>query len=243
LLTTSQVAKICNVDRTTVGYWIRTAKISAKRAGKKYLIAVDDLRLFLESQGQMIPKELFEGNCQDPIFPDSQPCWRLVQTKAAGTRCEQCPVYKRGIEPCFTYQASGTTCSAHRCPDCEFYRNYVHPRIKFIHQIKMPAAVYKDLFIWGANSCFESLCDLKKGQAIGYGIEQLVHPDSMEMVISFAKRRSLGHQQIPKHYETNFKTKKNERKKVFLSIVPLIEPQRTFLMVVEPQKGTHSAGI
>jgi hypothetical protein len=56
----------------------------------------------------------------------------------------------------------------------------------------------------------------------------------MEMVISFAKRRSLGHRQFPKHYETNFKTKAKERIKVFLSIVPLIEPSGTFLVIVDP---------
>ncbi|MEJ2638606.1 MAG: helix-turn-helix domain-containing protein [Desulfosarcinaceae bacterium] len=239
MLTTSQVAKICKVDRTTVGYWIRTAKIRAKRVGKKYLIAANDLRLYLESQGQQIPKELFQGSRQESIFPDIQPCWRLIQTEARGSSCIKCPVYKRGIEPCFTYQAGGTTCSSERCLDCEFYRNSFFPRIKFIHQMRMPAAVYKDLFIWGANSAFESLCELKEGQAIGYGIEQLVHPDSMEMVISFAKRRSLGHRQVPKHYEANFKTKEKGRINVFLSIVPLIEPQGTFLMIVEPLKSQN----
>ena len=235
MLTTSQVAKICKVDRTTVGYWIRTAKIKARRKGKKYLIAVNDLRLFLESQGQPIPKELFQGSSQDSIFHDIQPCWRSIQTEEARSRCIQCPVYERGIEPCFTFQADSTTCSPDRCLDCGFYRNFVYPRIKFVHQIDMPAAVYKDLFFWGANSRFESLCDLKKGQAIGYGLEHLVHPDSMEMVISFAKRRSLGHRQIPKHYETNFKTEEKGRIKVFLSIVPLIEPPGTFLVIVDPQ--------
>jgi hypothetical protein len=163
-----------------------------------------------------------------------QPCCRSVQTEATGNHCIECPVYKRGVEPCFTYRAGSTTCSPDKCRDCAFYRNVIYPWIKFIHQLEMPAAVYKDLFLWGATSHFESLCELTKGQAIGYGSECLVHPDSMEMVISFAKGRSLGHQQIPKHYESTFKTKENGLRNVSITIVPSIEPLGTFLVIADP---------
>ena len=60
IITVNQAASFCDVDRTTVGYWIRSGKLAANRIGKKYAIPVEELCFYLQSTGQNIPDALKE---------------------------------------------------------------------------------------------------------------------------------------------------------------------------------------
>jgi excisionase family DNA binding protein len=233
-LTTAQVADLCGVDRTTVGYWVRTGKIQARRAGKSYQIQVSDLRLFLESSGLSIPEELGRQNHQRLDFPTVQPCWDYFTATHEQGRCETCVVYMNKVEPCFTCREIGAGCCAVNCASCEYYRKFYHSRIRFVHQIQSPAAVYKGLYIWGGNDAYESLLGFAMGQSIGAGIERVVHGDNMEMIISFAKRRALGDPCIPKYYQAEVKTKDKGKIAVQVLVTSLNEPAGTFLAIFDP---------
>ncbi|MDA8141798.1 MAG: helix-turn-helix domain-containing protein [Desulfobacteraceae bacterium] len=236
-LTTNQVADLCGVNRTTVGYWVRTGKIQARRSGKLYFIHENDLRLFLESSGQAIPPELARRSHQISDFPTVQPCWDFFKTNIADGRCDDCAASKNSAEPCFTYREGGVDCRDAKCLDCEYYRKYYLPRIKFVYQINLPAAVYRGTTIWGANSLFEALRGFDRGEVIGLGIERVVHQDSMEMAISNAKRRTMGDRSVPKHYQMDIRTREGDKTAVHLLVTPLNEPWGTFLAIFHPMVG------
>lgn len=233
-LTTNQVAVMCGVDRTTVGYWVRTGKIQAIRSGKHYQIPVNDLRLFLESSGQTVPEALSLQSNQCLDFPTIQPCWEFFKASQIEGRCAACAAFKNALEPCFTRRRIGSGCCEVKCMDCEYYRKYYLPRMKFVHQIDMPALISKGLYVWGANYPFESMRGFEMGQSIGAGVESIVHRDSMEMVISFAKRRTLGDRCLPTHYSADVRTKENGKIAVQVSVAPLNEPIGTFLAIFDP---------
>jgi excisionase family DNA binding protein/PAS domain S-box-containing protein len=232
-LTTHQVADICGVNRTTVGYWVRTGKIQAQRTGKLYKIPIADLRLYLESIGKAIPEALSQEDNQHLDFPTIRTCWDFFEKNRAEGRCKRCAIFKNN-EPCFTYREVGSACCTGICIACEYYEKYYRSRIRFIHQIGLPAAIIKGLFIWGGNRPSEELFGFELGEAIGLGIERVVHPDSLEMVISFAKRRTMGDQSTPNYYRAKIKTKNNEKKTVQLLVTPLDEPKGTFLVLFDP---------
>ena len=50
------------------------------------------------------------------------------------------------------------------CLSCRYYMETYFPRIQFVHQFGMPAAVFKDLYLWGGNSQCAELC----GRAHGF---------------------------------------------------------------------------
>ena len=230
-LTTNQVADICGVNRTTVGYWVRSGKVHAQRIGKLYKIPIADLRLYLESIGKTIPAALSQESNQLLDFPTIKTCRDFFESNHIDGRCSGCTI-SIDNEPCFTYREVGSACCVGRCMECGYYNKYYLSRIKFVHQIGMPAAVFKGLFIWGANPPFEKLHGFKIGEAIGAGIERVVHPDSMEMVISYAKRRTMGDKLIPNSYRANIKTK-NGKITVQLLVTPLNEPKGTFLVLFD----------
>ena len=42
LLSVSQVASLCGVGHSTVGYWVRGNKLGARRVGNQYSIPVEE---------------------------------------------------------------------------------------------------------------------------------------------------------------------------------------------------------
>ena len=87
VLSVSQAAALCGVGHSTVGYWIRANKLRAFRVGKQYSIPVQELLLYLKSNGQKIPDELAGA---DSLSPDSrifQNCWQYFQGGAEGHNC------------------------------------------------------------------------------------------------------------------------------------------------------------
>ena len=79
VLSVSQVASLCGVGHSTVGYWIRANKLRAFRVGNQYSIPVEKLLLYLKSNGQKIPDELAELNLQVSGSGIFQNCWQYFK--------------------------------------------------------------------------------------------------------------------------------------------------------------------
>ncbi len=230
-LSVAQAAALCGVGRTTVGYWIRSRKLSATRVGRNYSIPAEDLSFFLKSTGNKLPDELIDENFIAPFFRSFSNCWQYFQGTSHGQDCEDCPVFKNHLDVCFI----GKNSSSLRCPcgchDCPHYKEIYLPRIQFIYQIDLPAVIHKDLYIWGGNKNWAELCEVQENDLPGMGIEQLVHPDSLEKVISDIKQRAFGEPDIPRMYSIYLKNTKNGKSKVRIAVYPLSEPFGTNLIV------------
>ncbi len=68
------------------------------------------------------------------------------------------------------------------------------------------------------------------------GVENLVHPDSLEAVISETKRRALGYSESSSTIDIFIKNNRNGKLKVSASLYPLRKPPGTFLVLAEPVK-------
>lgn len=233
ILSVPETARLCGVSRGTINYWIKAKKLHAKRSGRNYSIAVSELIRFLTSTGKNIPTELKNDDFQGPLFRSSQPCWEYWDGKNHSQACKDCVVFVNKLDNCFiAKKSSGIQCST-TCSDCQYYREIYLPRIHFIHQIQMPAAVYKDLYLWGGNRKFSQLVEVQEKDLIGMGIEVLVHPDSLPTVIFNIKNRALGDPQIPRRYSIFFNSNKYNKLSVEITVCPLAEPSGTHLVLAE----------
>ena len=129
------------------------------------------------------------------------------------------------------------TVSVNRCPEncygCHYFCEYYGPCVAFVYQIEKPAAVYKDLYVWSGNKAWADLCGTDVERLIGVGIEEIIHPDSLKMVISYDKRRQQGDPTVPDRYQVFFGDKSGRKIEVSLAISPLIRPSGTWLAVAE----------
>jgi excisionase family DNA binding protein len=232
-LSVAQAALLCGVGRTTVGYWIRSKKLRANRVGRNYSIPVQDLLYFLKSSGQEIPSELQGENLRGPIFKSFQHCWEYWQGREPARNCEACLAFKRRVEVCFTAKNIKESKCSKECDLCQYYVEIFLPKIHFVNQINAPAAVIKDLYFWCGNSKWARLCGVRKKDLIGLGIEEIVHPSSLETMISRAKRRSLGDFEIPEKFILNLKNRQTDKVAVLVSVYPLSDPEGAFLILVE----------
>ena len=232
-LSVAQAALLCGVGRTTVGYWIRSNKLRANRVGRNYSIPVQDLLYFLKSSDQEIPLELQDENLRGPIFKSFQHCWEYWQGREPERSCEACVAFKRRVEVCFTAKNIKESKCAKECDLCQYYVEIFLPKIHFVNQIEAPAAVIKDLYFWCGNSKWARLCGIRKKDLIGLGIEEIVHPSSLETMISRAKRRFLGDFEIPEKFILNLKNRRTDKVAVLVSVYPLSEPEGAFLILVE----------
>ena len=236
----TQAAALCGVGRTTVGYWIRSKKLRASRTGKKYQIPVQDLLYFLKAEGQEIPVQLEKQNLNRPVFRTFQNCWRYYQDDSHGLNCQQCIAFKNKLQVCFSARSSGTLSCQGRCETCRYYQDTYYPRLQFIHQFDSPAAVIKDLYFWAGNLEMAKLCEVDEMGLAGMGVEQVVHPRSLECVISGAKKKALGDPDIPTEGIIYFKNNQLEQLKVKLSVYLLKEPQGSFLVLAQPESNGHT---
>ena len=94
----------------------------------------------------------------------------------------------------------------------------------------------KDLFFWCGNSKWAQLCEVEKKDLIGLGIEEIVHPSSLETMISRAKRRSLGDFELPEKFALNLKNRQSGKITVLVGVYPLTEPEGAFIVLVESAK-------
>ncbi|CAB1068101.1 hypothetical protein D1AOALGA4SA_230 [Olavius algarvensis Delta 1 endosymbiont] len=232
-LSVSEAAACCRVGRTTVGYWIRSKKLRATRVGRNYTIPVEDLLFFLKSSGQKIPPELLEGNRGGPIFQSYQNCWQYWDGTDHGLRCHRCIALKNNLQACFTVKDSRLLgCS--NCSDCQYYLDTFLHRIQFLHQIELPAAVFKDLYLWGGNSSCAEICRVQQKELVGMGIEKIVHSDSLPKVIETIRKLALGEPPVNDDCVITIKNERESPINIRTSVYPLGEPANTFLVLGIP---------
>ena len=232
-LSVYRTAALCGVGRTTVGYWIRSKKLYAHRIGRNYSIPVEDLLFFIKSSGQEIPLELLEGNNSGPIFKSYQNCWQFWDGTQHGVGCRGCIAFTNQLQACFTVKDSGLLgCSD--CNTCRYYIETILHRIQFIHQIELPAAVFKDLYLWGGNASCAELCNVPTGKLIGMGIEKIVHADSLPKVIAAIRKLALGEPDVKEDCIISIKNDRESPRKVRVSVHPLHEPAKAFLVLGVP---------
>jgi hypothetical protein len=145
------------------------------------------------------------------------------------------------VDVCFTAKIIEESKCTRQCDLCQYYVEIFLPKIHFVNQIDTPAAVIKDLYFWCGNNQWALLCEVEKKDLIGLGIEEIVHPSSLEAMISRAKRRSLGDFKIPEQFSLNVKNHRVGKITVLVGVYPLVEPEGAFLVLVEstgPQAPT-----
>lgn len=233
LLSVSQVASLCGVGHSTVGYWIRGNKLRAHRVGKQFSIPVEELLLYLKSKGQKIPDELAGVDSLSPGSGTFKNCWQYFKDVTDEHDCNNCFVFKKRVETCFTSRGTGSLECSTNCPDCKYYIETHLPRIQFIHQISSPAAISKDFYIWGGNKAWAELCEVGERDLPGMGIEQIFHPNSLEMIIAGIKKRILGHSSVANACSVFFKNNEKEKIAVQVSVYDLKDPREGLLILAD----------
>jgi excisionase family DNA binding protein len=232
-LSVSKAAALCGVGRTTVGYWIRTKKLYARRVGRNYTIPVEDLLFFLESSGQQIPVELSHQKAKKPIFRSFQNCWQHWDGSDHARNCGDCIAFENQLQACFSARDSGhLRCS--ECYQCSYYLETIYPRIQFVHQINMPAAVIKNFHLWGGNAHCAELCEVQPRDLVGMGIEKIVHASSLARIIRAIRKMMLGNLVSEKNCRISIHNSREDQQKIQVSIYPLREPKNVFLVLGMP---------
>ena len=239
LLSVAQAASLCSVGHSTVGYWVRKNKLRAQRLGRQYSIPVEELLLYLKSNGQKIPEELAGIDFADPDSRTLQNCWQHFKDATDGHACDDCFVFKNRVEPCFTCKGTASFHCSTDCPECTHYMETYLPGMQFIHQLSSPAAIAKDFYLWGGNKLWAELCGVGEKDLPGMGIEQVFHPDSLEMIITGIKKKILGYPSFTESYETFFKNNEKDKIAVHISIHGLDDPPEALLILAEPKKARH----
>jgi excisionase family DNA binding protein len=232
-LSVSKAATLCGVGRTTVGYWIRSKKLYARRTGRKYTIPVEDLLFFLQSSGQRIPAELSQQNVYRPIFRSFQNCWQYWYGSIHARNCTGCIAFENQQHACFTLKDSGLLkCTG--CYQCPYYVETIYPRIQFVHQISTPAAVFKDFHLWDGNAPCAELCEVHPKDLVGMGIEKIVHASSLAKIIEAIRKIMLGNLDFGKSCRISVHNSHLGRREIQVSVFPLQEPESVFLMMGMP---------
>ena len=232
-LSVTKTAALCGVGRTTVGYWIRTKKLCARRVGRNYKILVEDLLYFLESSGQQVPVELSHQKVDRPIFRSFQNCWQHWDGSDHARNCGECIAFNNQLQACFSARDSGLLrCS--KCYQCSYYIETIYPRIQFIHQINMPAAVIKDFHLWGGNAHCAELCEVQPKDLVGMAIEKIVHASSLAKIIGAIRKMMLGDLAVENSCRISVHNSREGRRKIQVSVYPLQEPENVFLVLGIP---------
>jgi hypothetical protein len=233
MLSVMNISKICDVARSTASYWITQKGLPAQRYGNKFLVSVEDLILFLESAGRPVPQVLVEGlgGVFAHPFKSRQNCWDYWEKEQHGG-CEGCEVFKYQISECFTLRTNRRKCSV-SCSTCQFYYEYYTQYTSFIHQMSLPAAVLKDMYIWSGNQAWGDLCGVDIDSLIGMGIEEIIHPESIKIIINFNRKikqsDNAGFLKSPVFFEDPDGKKIN----VDLAMVSLKQPEGAYFAVAD----------
>lgn len=241
-LTVSRAAALCGVNRNTIGAWIRSGKIRADKVGRKYFIPVEELVYFLQATGQKIPVELGGDRLSGPSFRSMRHCWHYFRDKMDQRTCELCTVYQNRLDVCFTGKESHALICNGQCHRCGYYRDVFYPRIQFIQQIAFPAAVYKELYLWGGNRKWSELTGQPETELVGLGIEKICHPASLGEFITNDKKRSLGNPRAPRTETIYIRHAQRGRVRVRIAVYPLSEPSGTWLLLGEAQREPSPGG-
>lgn len=230
-LSVREVATLCGVNRNTVGYWCRSGKIQAHRVGKKYLIPIKDLRLFLESTGRDVPEGLYLENPSARIFKTIAPCWEYFQETPHGEKCQDCRIYKKRLDVCFISRSFRISNCSEGCYECNYFRDIYLPRIQMVHQIAIPAFIYKDFHFWGGNKGGAELCGLEVDEILGMGMEKLIHRDSLEFLLHEFRMLDLNELESSSTFPIYLKNGNREKIRVEAIFSPLNDPEEAWLVL------------
>ena len=236
MVSVPQAAALCGVTRATINNWINNKKLYAIRSGRNYAVPAKELLIFLRSTGREIPSELQSGDLKGLLFKTFQYCWDYSKDSAHEEMCKGCVVSDKKLDVCFTARGSSKLDCTVECFECGYYQEIHFPRIQFIHQLDFPAAVCKGLFFWGANSRWAAINRISQKEFPGMGIERLIHPNSLEMVISAIRKMELG-ESLPMTFNIFLKGKPKGKQEASISFLPLNEPPGTFLFLAKVEEG------
>lgn len=240
-ISVSEAADLCAVGRTTVGYWIRSKKLAANRRGKKYEIPIQNLLYFLKTNGEQIPAQLEKENWNGPVFKAFQNCWNFYQGHSHGANCQKCIVFQNELKVCFIARNNGKLNCRLECEKCNYYLEAYYPRVQFIYQFDLAAAIVNDLYFWAANPEMADLCELPAQRMVGMGIEKIIHPRSLEQVISFVKRKALGEPGTQSECRIYIKNHRVDGMQTSCSVCLLKEPRGAFLVMAAPEQNHQPA--
>lgn len=232
-LTLTRAATLSGINRSTLGYWIRKGQLEAEREGNRYAIALPELIIALRAKGLTIPHALSRELPDGPVFRAVRPCWHFHGVSPARC-CDACIVRCNHLQICFSASTSQSFSGSATCIECDYYKTIFLPRIEFIHQIDMPAAVYRDMILWGGNTSFARLCGRNAADLIGLGLEKIVHVSSLEGVLESAKKRAIGDPHAANIQPVFLKDAPNGRQQVLSALFPLDEPAAAFLAILNP---------
>ncbi len=233
ILTVAQVAVLCGVNRNTVGLWIRSRKLHAERKGRNYSIPASELIFFLKSTGREIPAELAVETTLAPHFRPIQNCWDYFQSSSHLNGCRECAVYKNRLAVCFAGKDSAATGCDGKCGDCRYFQETFLPRIQLVHQIDIPAAVYKDFYLWCGNKQWARVAGQAEKDLIGLGIEDVFHQDSLGVMMASFKKRALGDPSVPRTDTVFIMNNRYEKIAMAISVYALVEPAGAWLLLGE----------
>lgn len=236
MLSISQIASLCGVGHGTVGYWVRTKKLRAHRVGNQYSISTEALIHYLKSKGREIPNALVKSDRRLPPVSPFLNCWQYFSDTCDRHACDACPIFENRIEVCLTGKETGSLKCPTDCFDCRYYKETYLPKIQFIHQLSSPAAISRGFYLWGGNNPWAKLCGVEEKHLPGMGIEKVIHPDSLENIISVMKKWSLGYLSPPISFQALFKRNGNEKQAVQISVYGLDDPLKTVLLLTNRQK-------
>ncbi|MGD9162212.1 MAG: hypothetical protein PVG39_27630 [Desulfobacteraceae bacterium] len=234
MLSVLNISEICDVARSTASYWITRKGLPAQRSGNKFWVSIEDLILFLESIGRPVPQILVEGigGVYSYPFKSYQTCWNYWQKGEHGENCGNCEVLKYQISECFTLKDHRRKCSG-SCSSCQYYYEHYTQYTSFIHQMSMPAAVLKDMYIWSGNQAWADLCGVDIDSLIGMGIEEIIHPESIKIIINFNKKIQRGDNTGFLKSDVFFENQEGKKIKVNLAMASLKQPAGAYFAVVD----------
>ena len=105
--------------------------------------------------------------------------------------------------------------------------------IYFIHQMPMPVAIFKDLYLWSGNKAWARLCGVDIDRLIGIGVEEIIHPESIRIIINFNKKIQRGNNNGFLKSPIYFENKNGRKIKANLSITSLKQPEGTCFAIAE----------
>jgi len=103
-----------------------------------------------------------------------------------------------------------------------------------VHQIELPAVVFKDLYLWGGNSSCAEICGVSQKELVGMGIEKIVHAHSLPKVIATIRKLALGEPEVKEDCIISINHDWENTRKIRVSVYLLREPANAFLALGFP---------
>ena len=99
--------------------------------------------------------------------------------------------------------------------------------------MSMPAAVLKDMYIWSGNQAWADLCGVDIDSLIGMGIEEIIHPESIKIIINFNKKIQRGDNTGFLRSDVFFENQGGEKVMVNLAMASLKQPDGAYFAVID----------